>query len=252
MRPILVALLVSALGVSCAAPAPEPMPELGPQEVNPKDRDKQLGSDAFVLSLLRFAGPAAPDPVDVNVRLAAAHSRILETLDASKKGERDAHRRHREAGKVFAREALRLDPNRGDVRYWYGALLLHTADAEQSYGRLKEALKEMIAAEKLDPRHDHAGPDRMLGRIYQETPGWPFLGSKSKAIEYYKKSLDLDPGFGLTHLWLAETYRADGQAEAARKEADRAAKEKPRPGHEKEDGDVIRQAQELLKKIDAR
>jgi Tfp pilus assembly protein PilF len=224
-----------------------------PQEQEFKDRERDLGRDAFVLSLMRFLAFAAPDAVDVNVRLAADHARLVEPLHADRKEEREAHRRHREMGKHFSREALRLDPNRGDAHYWHGALLLHTADAEQSYGRLKEALKEMLSAEKLNPRCDSGGPDRMIGRIYQETPGGLFfLGSKPKAIEYYRKSLEIAPECKLTHLWLAETYQAEGQTDSARQEAQKAAQGNPRPGHEKEDEDVIRQAQELQKKMGSR
>jgi tetratricopeptide (TPR) repeat protein len=259
------------------------MPEAGPQEkVAPSlpdlgeaaspltDRDKKFdvaqackeATDELanhedqvrhVIALLRFHWPSNPESAEINILLAQAHARVLEGLELKNKADREPHRRHREAGKFHVEAALRAKPGSADAHYWHGAILLHTAEAESSYGRMKEGLTEMEAAAKLDPRVDSGGPDRMIGRIYQEAPGWPIgLGSRSKAIGFYKKSLEIAPESRLTHLWIAETYSADGQTDNARTEAAKAAEGKPRPGHEKEDKENIQKAQELLKKLDAK
>lgn len=273
-----VAILLFLVSLSCAAPSPvDPpaqqtapqLPDLGRPDAPLTEAEKKLDTAhalrlaadelahrenriEHVIALLRYHWPSAHESAELNVLLAEAHSRVLERLDLGRKEDREPHRRHREAGKVHADAALHADPNRGDAHYWKGAVLLHTAEAESSYGRMKEGLQEMLSAEKLDPRVDHGGPDRMIGRVYQETPGWPFLGSRPKAIEYYKKSIDIAPHFALTHLWLAETYQADGQKDKAREEAGSAANEPPRKGHEKEDGETARKAEELLKKLEGK
>src|SRR5207247_1197948 len=100
------------------------------------------------ISLLRYHWPAAQESADLNAALAQAHARRVEPLELKNEADRAPHKRHREAGTFHAQAALRADANRGDAHYWYGALLLHTADAEQSYSRLKEALAEMQTAKR--------------------------------------------------------------------------------------------------------
>jgi tetratricopeptide (TPR) repeat protein len=263
---IALVMIAAAAGCSSAAvPAPPAgtLPDLGEREDPLSEKEKSLNaagaiqaaaqalrdredSPSHAISLLRHHWPAARDSAELNTLLAEAHARLIDSLDLTKDGSRHEH--HRNAGSFHAREAIRLKPDAGDARYWLGALLLYRADAERSYGLLKDALKEMIEAERLAPKVDSGGPDRMIGRIYQETPGFPFLGSKSKAIDYYRKSLAIAPDLPLTHLWLAETYLADKQPDPAREEARRVLGGKPRPGYEKGDEQLRQAAQELLKK----
>lgn len=231
LPPLLLAL------AACASPPP--LPERAEAL---RLREARWAADLFGFTLLRLFGPFSPPPFEAGLRQAEAHSRRLEDLDLARPEERPLHDRHLRAGRLHAQEALRLDPDSGEARYWNGALLLHAADAERSYARLKEALAELLAARRLAPRTDSGGPDRMIGRIFQETPGFPFLGSRSKAIDHYLKSLEIAPRFALTRLWLAETYLADGQPGKAREEAARAL-ESDAPA------DVARRAEALLRKI---
>jgi lipopolysaccharide biosynthesis regulator YciM len=89
----------------------------------------------------------------------------------------------------------------------------------------------------------------MLGRIYQETPGWPFLGSRTKAIQWYTKSLEAAPETLRTHLWLGQTYAQDGQMDRARLELEKVSAAKPRAGHEKETVESRQEADALLKTL---
>ena len=185
------------------------------------------------------------------VMLAEAHSRRLEALDIKKGADLAPHELHRTRGRFRAQEALRLAPNDGVAHYWLGCLLLHAAEAERSYGRLKEALPHLELAQKQAPATDDGGPARMLGRVYQETPGGLLLGSKPEAIKWYKKSLEVAPDAVSTRLWLGEAYVASSQPALARPELKRVASIKPRGGHEKEDGKYRQAAEDLIKKLPA-
>ena len=118
-----------------------------------------------------------------------------------------------------------------------------------AYGRLKEALPHLELAQNQAPATDNGGPARMLGRVYQETPGGLLLGSKPEAIKWYKKSLEVSPDAISTHLWLGEAYLADNQPALARAELERASAIKPRGGREKEEGEYRKKAGELLRKL---
>jgi tetratricopeptide (TPR) repeat protein len=147
---------------------------------------------------------------------------------------------------------VRLAPDDGVAQFWLGCLLLHAADAERSYGRLKESLPHLELAEKLAPATDDGGPARMLGRVYQETPGGFLLGSKPEAIKWYKKSLEVAPDALSTHLWLGETYIASSKSDLARPELERVVATKARGGHEKEEGLYRQQAEALIQKLPAK
>jgi len=215
------------------------------------DQRETAGALDRAIALLEGQLPGRGKSVGLLVLLAEAHSRCLETLDVKKPADLAAHEQHRTRGRFYAQEALRQAPDNGVTHYWLGCLLLHAAEAERSYGRLKEALPHLESAQKESPVIDEGGPARMLGRVYQETPGGFLLGSKSKAVAWYKKSLDVAADSISAHLWLGETYASVGQPALARSELDRVAAIKPRGGHEKEDGEYRRKAEQLMKKLSA-
>ncbi len=70
-----------------------------------------------------------------------------------------------------------------------------------------EMEREFKAARDLDPKFDYAGPDRSLGLLYFEAPGWPAsIGSKSKARQHLQHAAQLAPGYPENHLCLLEAY----------------------------------------------
>jgi tetratricopeptide (TPR) repeat protein len=215
------------------------------------DRRETPGTLDHAIALLEAQLTKRPQSAELLVMLAEAHSRCLETLDVKKQADLAPHEQHRTRGRARAQEALRLAPNHGVAQYWLGCLLLHAAEAERSYGRLKEALPHLELAQKQAPETDDGGPARMLGRVYQETPGGLLLGSKPLAIKWYRRSLEVAPNAISTHLWLGETYVAASQPALARPELKRAVAIKPRVGHEKEEGDYRLKAEALIKKLPA-
>jgi tetratricopeptide (TPR) repeat protein len=216
------------------------------------DQRETPGALDHAIALLNAHLTQKPHSVELLVMLAEAHSRCLEVLDVKKQADRAPHELHRTRGLSHAMEALSLSPSHAVLQYWLGCLLLHAADAERSYGRLKEALPHLELAQKGAPGTDEGGPARMLGRVYQETPGGFLLGSKSEAIKWYKKSIEVAPGSVSTRLWLGETYVAAGQPALARPELERVVAMKPRAGHEKEELDYRHKAEALILKLPAK
>jgi tetratricopeptide (TPR) repeat protein len=207
------------------------------------------GSLERAIAILQWRSEHGPETAEVHALLAEAHSRMVETFSLKKTEDRARHQAHRESGLKEARDTIGLASDQAVGHYWLGCLFLQMADAEQSYSRLKEGLKAFLRAQELSPKIDDGGPARMLGRIYQETPGWPFLGSKREAIKWYLKSLEAAPDAPLTHLWLGQTYVQNDQNDLARAELEKVTGAKPRRGHEKEAQESRQEAEELLKKI---
>lgn len=83
--------------------------------------------------------------------------------------------------------------------HYYLAMNLGQLAQTKSLGALKivsQMEAEFKIALGLDPKLDFAGPDRGLGLLYLEAPGWPAsIGSKSKARQHLQKALKLFPNF---------------------------------------------------------
>ncbi len=191
----------------------------------------------------RLAGRGSPA---ADALLGEAHARIADGLDPASPAEGPRCRRHAEAGLARADAAVAASPGDGAAHYWRGRLLLLAADVERSYGRLAQALEALAEADRLAPRVDEAGPARYLGRIHQETPGWPMLGSKEKAIAHYERALQLAPESLQARLWLGDTLAAAGQPEKARAEWERVVSAPARTGREREDEAIRLEARKRL------
>lgn len=210
------------------------------------------GSLERAIALLRAHWTRHSDSPAVNALLLEAHTRLADRLDPAKHKENaDRAKRHRDAAAFHAGAALRSDPNCGPAHYWFGQLLLLLADVEQSYGRLKEALSHLEKAEASVPDIDCAGPARMIGRVYQETPGWPMMGDREKALGYYEKAVRRAPESFLNRLWMAEVCVRLKKVDEARRQIRAILDAAPRPDHVKEDRGTQDEARELEKKLPA-
>lgn len=64
-----------------------------------------------------------------------------------------------------------------------------------------------LKARELDPNFDLAGPDRNLGLLYLQAPGWPVsLGNRAKARDHLERAVKLAPYFPENRLNLMEAY----------------------------------------------
>lgn len=77
----------------------------------------------------------------------------------------------------------------------------------EALGLVKDLERGLKLASGMNPRLDHAGPDRCLGLLYRDAPGWPIsVGSKSKARTHLLRAVELAPDFPENHLVLVETW----------------------------------------------
>ncbi len=75
-----------------------------------------------------------------------------------------------------------------------------------------EIEREFKAARDLDASFDFAGPDRGLGLLYLDAPGWPMsVGNRNKARQHLQKAVALSPDFPDNRLSLLEAYLKWGE-----------------------------------------
>jgi hypothetical protein len=119
-----------------------------------------------------------------------------------------------------ARSSLRLNEECAPAHY-YLAMNLGQLARTRLLGALKlvgEMEKHFALAASLDPLIDHAGPDRNLGTLYREAPGWPAsVGSRSKARTHLKKAIEHAPGFPGNQLAMLEAHLDWNETRAAEK-----------------------------------
>ncbi|HEX6125672.1 MAG TPA: tetratricopeptide repeat protein [Pyrinomonadaceae bacterium] len=98
------------------------------------------------------------------------------------------------------KKALDLNPNYATAHQWYAEFLL-------SMGRYPEAVAEMRRARELDPLSLII--NGMLGVLLM------LNDQPEEALEQLKKTLEIDPNFARTHLFMAEVYQSLGRYEEA-------------------------------------
>jgi len=98
------------------------------------------------------------------------------------------------------RRAIGLNPNYATAHHWYGEFLAYM-------GRFDEGLAEIKHAQELDPLSLIISTD--IGKVY-------FLARQyDRAIEQCKKTLEIDPNYGMAHAWLGFSYSLTGRHEEA-------------------------------------
>jgi hypothetical protein len=112
-------------------------------------------------------------------------------------------------GIAVARDIIAREPNSAAGHYWLGMNLGQLARTK-SLGALKlvkEMESEFLRARDLDEKYDYAGPDRSLGLLYRDAPGWPTsIGSKKKAHQFLERAVAVSNEFPENHLCLLEAY----------------------------------------------
>lgn len=119
------------------------------------------------------------------------------------------------------RAALSRATNSVPLQY-YLALNLGQLAQTRGLSALK-MVREMealwVAAQSRDPAFDHAGPDRCLGLLYLDAPGWPAsVGNHSKARLHLERAVALEPDYPENRLCLAEAELKWKQRGAALKQ----------------------------------
>ncbi len=114
-------------------------------------------------------------------------------------------------GIAVCHQWLAREPDSAPAHYYlamnFGQLAKAEAPSLAAYRLVREIEREFRKAAELDGRFDYAGPDRGLGLLYRDAPGWPLsIGSRHKAREWLDEAEKLAPGYPENHLNLAEAF----------------------------------------------
>jgi len=112
---------------------------------------------------------------------------------------------------------------------------------------IKELCERVI---EMDEGYFYGGPWRVLGRLYNKAPGFPFsIGDNTKAAECLEKALELGPKFYLNHLFLAELYISTRETSKAAERLEWILEAPLNKNHEREDEGYKEEAETLLEEI---
>ncbi len=157
-------------------------------------------------------------------------ARLIELARASfvwaEYARRDAQREDpAQTGIEAARSVLAREATNATAHYWLGMNLGQLARTK-TLGALP-LVREMETlfqrARELEPHTDYAGPDRSLGRLYRDAPGWPAsIGNRKKAREHFDHAVRLHPEFPENQLEMLESFAAWGERENFQRQRPRA------------------------------
>ena len=108
-----------------------------------------------------------------------------------------------ECGQWLARES-----NSAPAHYYLGMNLGQLARTEfiGALKLVKEMEREFKTAADLDATYDFAGPERNLGLLYRDAPGWPTsIGDQKKALDFLEQAEKLAPDFPENTMNLVES-----------------------------------------------
>ncbi|MGI9056471.1 MAG: tetratricopeptide repeat protein [Pyrinomonadaceae bacterium] len=145
--------------------------------------------------------------------------------------------------------ASRIEPDKPDGHFWYGANLGEQAKRSpvtvglNSVDDIRETMNKVIA---IDPKYQGASAYDALAQIELSTG---IIGGKpEKAVEYLEKALAIGADNTYIHLHLAEAYLAVGNKTEAKKQLDYLLQMKPAPGYEVEYKETTEAAKKILER----
>ncbi len=155
-----------------------------------------------------------------------------------------------EKGRAAGAIAARLQSDRPDGHFWFGANLGELARISpltvglKSVDDIRSSMEKVIA---IEPGYQGASAFDALGQLEMATR--LFKGGKTeKAVEYYEKGIALSPDNSNIRLHLAEAYLVLKRDAEARKQIDTILSMKPNPEFVGEHQAVVEKAKELLSK----
>ena len=112
-------------------------------------------------------------------------------------------------GIAACRQVIAHEPESAPAHY-YLAMNLGQLARTETLGALRtvrEIEREFKAAAGLDEHLDYAGPERGLGLLHRDAPGWPVsIGSRHKARQWLEGAAKLAPDYPENHLNLVESH----------------------------------------------
>jgi len=109
-------------------------------------------------------------------------------------------------------EAARTIPGAGEIFSWDSVnwgewALAYGKMAAVRQGAADRIRREATIAMLVDPKMDGGGPQRVLGRLHDQTPHVPFItgwASSKEAVRFLRESNKIDPSNKITRVFLAE------------------------------------------------
>lgn len=153
-----------------------------------------------------------------------------------------------EKGKDAGRIASRVDPQKPDGHFWYGANLGELARISpvtvgiKSVDDIRESMDAVIA---IDPSYQNGSAFDALGQLEMATRTLK-NGTTAKAIEYYQKGLELSPDNANIRLHLAEALISAKKETEARAQLNALFSLKPNPEYLNEHQVAVEKGKALM------
>ncbi len=151
-------------------------------------------------------------------------------------------------GLSAAKIAKRLEPNKPEGHFWYGAILGEQAKQNPvtvgvtSIDDIRDAMNKVI---EIEPAYQGASAYDALGQLEMGTRNLGG-GSAERAVEYYEKALELEKENAYIYLHLAEAYLAVDKDAEAKKMIEKVLNLKPNPDYLPEYKEAEAEAKKLL------
>ena len=133
-----------------------------------------------------------------------------------------------------AQKLADVNPDSAEARVWLAIVLSTDAGVTGGFGALgkvKEARRQLEAAEKINSDALNGSIYTSLGSLYYQVPGWPIgFGDDEKAEMYLKKALAINPDGIDPNYFYGDFMLEEGNYQQAIKYLEKAAEAPPRPG----------------------
>ena len=155
-----------------------------------------------------------------------------------------------EKGRDAAKIASRVEPDKPEGHFWYGANLGELARISpvtvgiKSVDDIRESMNAVIA---IDPNYQNGSAFDALGQLEMATRTLK-NGTTEKAIEFYEKGVEVSPDNANLRLHLAEAYLAAKKEVEAKKQLNALLGLTPNPLYEVEHKIAVEKGKALLSK----
>jgi len=176
----------------------------------------------------------------------AKYSYFLGKVEPTEKDAITAFEKGKDAGKI----ASRVDPQKPDGHFWYGANLGELGRISpvtvgiKSVDDIRESMNAVIA---IDPGYQNGSAYDALGQLEMATRTLKG-GTTAKAIEYYQKGLELSPDNANIRLHLAEALIAAKKDTEAKVQLNALFSLKPNPEYANEHQIAVDKGKALIAK----
>lgn len=153
--------------------------------------------------------------------------------------------------KETADRAVRDDSESAEAAYWRAMALLGMTSSSRgpaAYLDVRAAIRDLENARSKDPGIDSYGPDRTLGRVFDEAPAWSLLRDRRRALGHLKEAASRSPDFALNRLYLAEVLIHSGRSDEARSHLVWILDRLPE-GAAGDDADIRKNAKRILREM---